>query len=141
MRQLLYTMFITNNGASFHLVKGKFGKTSKPQNIMKMIVNINNKYSLPAENDIDKASKNFLSERNQIWLTWFISELMLIYQFIKQFLRVNLKETFWIWLQLFRIRSYLNNIQYLESIHRELHWTLFFLKSLPSRNLLVQSQQ
>ena len=89
MRQLQYTMFITNNGASFHLVKGKFGKTSKPQNIMKMIVNINNKHSLPAENDIDKASKNFLSERNQIW---FISELMLIYQFIKQFLRVNLKE-------------------------------------------------
>ena len=36
VRQLVHNMFITNNRAL--VVKGKFGKTSKNQNIMKMIV-------------------------------------------------------------------------------------------------------
>ena len=36
MRQHVYTMFISNNHAP--VVKGKFGKKSKSQNIMKMIV-------------------------------------------------------------------------------------------------------
>ena len=87
MRQLVYTMFISNNCASFHLKEKLVKQREKSQNIMAMIVD--NSINLM---QIDMFRDNFISNLNiplflvkQVWLNFKQKDITYIFRILTRF--------------------------------------------------------